>query len=253
MRFLVIEPDQLKDVTVRFTREQAHYLTRVLRKTAGDTVEVVLAGQRTLSGRLVSGAREALMLSVQKERPLPPPPVPALTLAMGLIRGPKLEAVVRTATELGIARIALISTDRAVVDWSKGGREERLADIVVSAAQQSGNLYPPSIERFDAVEDALTRGRQAGSMVVMAIAAGGAPISAMAASPDIPVMLFVGPEGDFSDKEIGEAREAGASLVTLNGPILRAESAALVLATLMLDRMGRFARHHDQLVKVAKR
>jgi 16S rRNA (uracil1498-N3)-methyltransferase len=245
MRFLVIEPDQLKDVTVRFSREQAHYLKRVLRKNAGDTLEVVLAGQRTLVGRLVSGAREALMLNVHEERPLPPPPRPELTLAMGLIRGPKLEAVARMATE--------VSTERAVVDWSRGGREERLADIVVSAAQQSGNLYPPTLERYDSVADALARGRTPGSMVVMAIADGGAPISAMAASPDIPVMLFIGPEGDFSDAEVRQAREAGASLVTLNGPVLRAESAALVLATLMLDRMGRFARHHDQLVTVAKR
>lgn len=240
MRFLVIDPAQVEAETVRFTREQEHYLSRVLRKHEGDTIEVVVAGAgRVLAGPLSAGKRGTLTLWVSSERELPPPPSPPLTLVMGLIRGPRLEAVVRTATELGVARLSLVSAERAVVDWSKGGREDRLAGIAIAACQQSGNPYPPKIERFDSLASALSFGIDPQGTVILGVASGGQSLAALRVRADRPVAILIGPEGDWSPDEVLRARGAGADCLTLSGHVLRAESAALVLAALMLARIGR--------------
>lgn len=240
MRFLVIDPAQVQAETVHFTREQEHYLARVLRKTEGDAIEVVVAGAgRVLAGPLSAGKRGSLTLWVSSERELSPPPSPPLTLVMALIRGPRLEAVVRAATELGVARLSLVSAERAVVDWSNGGREERLASIAISACQQSGNPYPPKIERFDSLSSALSFGIDPQGTIVLAVPSGGQSLSALRVKPERPVAVCIGPEGDWTADEIQMARSAGADLLSLEGYVLRAESAAIVVATLMLARLGR--------------
>ena len=52
------------------------------------------------------------------------------------------------------------------------------------------------------------------------------------------IALFIGPEGGFSDEEIEEAAAVGVQPVTLGSRILRAETAAVVAATLALSAMG---------------
>lgn len=160
-------------------------------------------------------------------------------MVMGLIRGPKLETVVRAATELGVARLSLVCAERTVVDWSQGGREDRLEGIAVSACQQSGNPYPPKIELFDSLSAALSHGIPAGSAIVLAAAAGGQPLSVLRVVAQRPMAICIGPEGDWTPEEVLMARSAGADLLTLSGYVLRAESAALVIASLMLARLGR--------------
>lgn len=239
MRFLVVPAHQREGARITFAPDQEKYLTRVLRKRAGDRLEVVVAGAGVLvEGQLEAARRGALVLAIASERALPPPPAPALTLAVGLIKGPRLETVVRVATEMGVARLALLSCERAVVDWSQGGREERLTDIAVAACQQSGNPYPPAIERPGPVA-AFVHSEAARATLVLAVAAGGAPLADLTVPADCPLTLLVGPEGDFTPEEIDCARAAGARPLTLSGHVLRAESAALVLATLMLERLGR--------------
>ena len=238
MKFLVVSPSQLEGPRVTFTDEQQRYLGKVLRLREGDSVEVVVAGQgRALTGRLEPARKHALALLVTDERPLPPPARPALGLAVGLIKQPRLEAVVRMATELGVARLALLACERAVVDWSEGGRESRLAEIAVSACQQSGNPYPPVIEPPVPVAAFVETERRRATLVI-AVAAGGSALSDLSV-PREDLTLMTGPEGDFTPAERAAAEDAGAYPLTLSGHVLRAESASLVLAALFLDRLGR--------------
>lgn len=236
MRFLVVAPAQVAGDRIAFDADQERYLTKVLRRRPGDALEVVIAGTgRAVTGRL-EAARRGVALQVEAERALPPPPGPPLTLAMGLIKGPRLETVVRAATELGVNALALIACERAVVDWSKGGREDRLESIAVAACQQSGNAYPPAIHRHASVAAFCA---QWSGALVLAVAEGGDRLAAVPRA-DGPLAVLVGPEGDFTPDEQAAARAAGAVAVTLTCPILRAETAAQVLATLMLERLGRF-------------
>lgn len=231
----MVSPSQVSGTRITFDVEQERYLSKVLRLRSGDLLEVVIAGTgRSVTGRL-EAARRGLALSIETERALPPPPGPALTLAMGLIKGPRLEAVVRAATELSVNALALIATERAVVDWSHGGREDRLAGIAVSASQQSGNAYPPAITCYDSVAAFCDSWKGA---LVIAVAEGGGRLDAVPRATG-PLALLIGPEGDFTPEEQATARAHGAIPLTLTCPVLRAETAATVLATLMLERLGR--------------
>jgi 16S rRNA (uracil1498-N3)-methyltransferase len=255
MRFLLVPAAQAPGpglARIPLTPEQQHHLTHVLRRGPGDTVDVVVAGRRMrLAARIARAAlpparasrgARALELAVESEEPLPPAPRPALVLAVGLLKAAKLDAAVRMATELGLAGVALVRTERSVTDAGPAGpspeRLRRLEQIAWNACQQSGNTDPPALTWAPSV-DALLAARPPGCDLVVAVASGGERLAALAPDPDRDQMLVVGPEGDLSPEEVSRARAAGARTLTLAGPVLRAETACPVLAALLLARMGR--------------
>jgi 16S rRNA (uracil1498-N3)-methyltransferase len=181
-------------------------------------------------------------------------PRAAVWLAVALLKGEKLEWVVQKGTELGTAGFLFLRTERAVVQageerWS--ARRERYARIAREAAEQCGRVRVPPVEGPLPFADALARAAEfdhrllahEGSFVPLKEALGIPPPGPLpevergrarsAASPRSAI-LFVGPEGGFTPAEVGAAGGAGVRVVSLGARVLRAETAALALATRVL-------------------
>jgi 16S rRNA (uracil1498-N3)-methyltransferase len=240
MRFLMVTSVQVSGDRVTFTPDQQHYLARVLRRNPGDTTTCVLSGTATLELELAGGSRGSLSGVIRSRTPVAPPPQPALSLAVGLLKGNKLDGVIREVTELGLARLIPLQCARAVARWPEGThRLERLADLAVGACQQSGNPHPPQIDAPISVEALIEREKALGHGLVMAVAAGGERPSTLTLPSDQHQVLLIGPEGDFTPQELEHFERAAGRPITLTGNILRSETACLVLSTLLLARMGR--------------
>ncbi|MFZ9292159.1 MAG: RsmE family RNA methyltransferase [Ilumatobacteraceae bacterium] len=160
-----------------------------------------------------------------------PAPRWPLLVAFAPVKGERPEWTVQKLVELGIdAIVPLAATARAVVRWDgeRGGRHlERLRRVAREAAMQSRRT------RLPVVHDAMplaTLGTAAGPLASLGTAAGplaiadpsGAPLDATHRA------VAIGPEGGFTDDEMGDAPR-----VALADGILRAETAALAAATLM--------------------
>jgi 16S rRNA (uracil1498-N3)-methyltransferase len=237
MRFLAVTSDQVQGDRVTLTPEQEQHLVRVLRRRAGDPVRAVVAGTGRALECTIEAVRRGHALAIAREEALPPPPAPALTLAVGRLKGPKLETVVRAATELGVARVLVVASEHSV-GVEAAERSGRWSAIALSASQQSGNPYPPAVEPVAGVDE-LVRSI-AGASLVVGVATD-APAFRDLALPAADAVLAVGPEGDWSAAELAAFDHARAHRVRLAGHVLRAETACVVLATLVLDRLGRWS------------
>ncbi len=147
---------------------------------------------------------------------------PELTVAFAPTKGDRPEWVVQKLTELGIDRIVPLRTARSVVRWEgdRGHKAvERLRRVAREAAAQSRRAWLPQVTDVCRLDEVT---RVAGVPVVLADPGGAAP------GLDRPVVA-VGPEGGWDDEE---RRTAGAT-VGLGVTVLRAETAALVAATLL--------------------
>jgi 16S rRNA (uracil1498-N3)-methyltransferase len=158
------------------------------------------------------------------------PRVRVLSVAIAPVKGDRTEWVIEKLVELGIDRIVVLSpTDHSVVKWSQEKTTqvlERYRRIAKSAAMQSRQLFLPEISGPTGLEEIAHN--NGGGVVGFAEPGGSSPIGEVS-------VLVVGPEGGFSAAEI----ERAPATVDLGGSILRAETAAIVGATLMVAHHGR--------------
>jgi 16S rRNA (uracil1498-N3)-methyltransferase len=227
---------------LRVPDEQAHHLGRVLRLAPGDEVVVFDGRGSEWAARIASMKRgEVLVELVEPRTPIAEPPV-RITLAIGLLKGDQMSAVVRDVTALGVAAIApFVSQHVAMPPEAWHTRAiERWARIAASSATQCGRATVPAIHDVVRYEQLLAAdGFDRRLVCVEPLRAGSAGESAAAGTgrPESAI-VFVGPEGGWSDDEIEDARAAGAEWVHLGPRTLRAEIAPTVLLSLLWARWG---------------
>ncbi|HUI24454.1 MAG TPA: 16S rRNA (uracil(1498)-N(3))-methyltransferase [Candidatus Kryptonia bacterium] len=158
-----------------------------------------------------------------------------LTLAVACVKADKLDLVVEKATELGVTRIVIFTSARALASAS-ARRVERWQRIAVSAAKQCGRSAVPVIEGPEAI--AATAARTADlRLLCWESAATTTGLPERATTPSS-VLIAVGPEGGFIKEEVALFQRAGFHVVSLGPRILRAETAAIAAAVFAQQRWG---------------
>jgi 16S rRNA (uracil1498-N3)-methyltransferase len=210
----------------------AHYLGGVLRLGAGDGV--LLFDDRTGEWRatIVEAGRKRMTLSVEAQT-RPRESVPDLWLLFAPVKRGRIDWLVEKATELGVARLVPVTTERTVVDRLN---LERLRAHAIEAAEQCGRTALPEIAAPLSLKAALA-GWPAGRALHFADEAGGAPLAKAAAPP--PAAILIGPEGGFTDAERTAIRAlAEARAVSLGPRILRADTAMAAAVSLWMAAAG---------------
>jgi 16S rRNA (uracil1498-N3)-methyltransferase len=223
---------------------QAHQLARVLRLRAGERI-VVLDGsgeERVVELDLVTPARvRGAVLTTRTSAGEPRLPI---TLYQALVSRDKLEVVLQKGTEVGVSAFVPVRSERSLVGRGERIDERRLERwrrIVQEAAEQSRRGRVPEVRPPLRLTDALTVGVRSGPTLVAWEGERGRSVREVLrglGSATDRLSLVVGPEGGFSDAEIGIAAEAGALTVSLGPRILRTETAGPVLAALALYEFG---------------
>ena len=210
---------------------------RVMRLRLGDAVEL-FDGQGWVAEAVVMHLERSQMscevCSVERH----PKPSRRLSMWLGVAKAEKPDLAVRMLTELGVAQVCLVTCARSVV---KGGasaeRTARLLTIAQEACAQSGNPFLPQIVGPLSLLEALSLYPLAGEQQGVVLHERGQTSLEQAALVGKNTIGVVGPEGGFTEEELKMMKTRGFVVVRMAGPILRAETAAVVAATRLLDRM----------------
>lgn len=230
--------------TVRLNPEESAHCVRVLRHRAGDEIAVADGRGTLLWCRLDEASPVAATATVVRREPGFGSHPYRLTLAVCPTKNmDRYEWMVEKATELGVDVIAPVIGERSERKVCKTDRLERLA---LSAAKQSLKTAVPVIAQPVSVMDFIAgfaSGAPAagsspaapnGPLKLIAYCFEGEKISirqALEASSLSDVVVLIGPEGDFSPKEVAAAIRAGFRPVHLGPSRLRTETAALTAAS----------------------
>jgi 16S rRNA (uracil1498-N3)-methyltransferase len=215
-------------VRVDLEPAQANYLGNVLRLDEGSPLLLFDGSSGEWRARIVEAGKKRMALSVERLT-REAENVPDVWLAFAPVKRAQVDWLVEKATELGVARLIPVVTQRTVVERVK---LERLESIAIEAAEQCGRTRLPEIAEPVTLAR-LLEPREAGRRLYFADENGGDPVAT--AFTSAPAMILTGPEGGFTDEERGAIRAAENAVAVSLGPrILRAETAALAaLATWM--------------------
>ena len=229
-----VPPSNIADQRVILPEEEARHLTRVLRISAGETITVVdgcggrhivvldAVDKRSAVGRILSTVWDEVAPKYQ------------LTLAVGVLKqASRFEMLVEKACELGVHRLVPIITTRT---QKRSVRQDRLQQIAIAAMKQSGRSHlmqvtlPMPWSRALELEGAryICHEEGAPSAALQKQLVEAVPFEPQA------LCIMVGPEGGFSHEEVAEAMSAGFQLASLGPRRLRAETAGIVAATVVM-------------------
>lgn len=226
--------------------DEARHLRDVLRLTRGDEVFVFDGQGKEYRCVVDEFERDSSRLRVIEEvEPAALESSLELTLAVALLKGEKFDLVVQKTTELGVTRIVPVQTTRADVRLRDSAdaqkRVIRWQRIALEAAKQSGRAFVPHVAAPTDFLSLLQREEINSEQRIMFSESGGAPlpetIERWQKKPKT-IAALVGSEGGWADKELEQAREVGWQIVTLGGRTLRAETAAIVITTLLQHLLG---------------
>jgi RsmE family RNA methyltransferase len=126
----------------------ANHITRVLRLRVGDSLTLFDGRGGEYDARINEFHKDAVHVSVSEQRLIERESPLSITLAQGVSRGERMDWVVQKATELGVARIVPVLTERCVVRLDARQSESKLRHwraIVVAACEQCGRNRLPEV------------------------------------------------------------------------------------------------------------
>jgi 16S rRNA (uracil1498-N3)-methyltransferase len=243
-----ISPERWSLKPLVLDESEAHHCIDVLRLGVGSRVVVFNGRGSEITAKITEVEKGRVHLNELSSTTTEPLRC-AITLAQAIPKGKNMDLIIQKATELGVAKIVPLLSDRTVVQLEEDElhkKREKWNQVIVEAGKQSGQDWLPEIAapitpkqffaEFDRYELPLVASLQGDARSFKKVLAnfreqhGRRPSSAL---------ILVGPEGDFTPAESSWAKSAGCVPVSLGPIVLRTETAAIYsLSVLAYELQG---------------
>ncbi len=231
--FFHIHPDNLDHNQFTLSKEESQHFLKSLRGKKGDSLWL-LDGLGTAYEGTVSGINGKFVSGIIKQvHPSYGESAYEIHLAIGLIKGNRMDFVLEKATELGVKSIQPLLLDRCV---KKKLNMDRANRIVITAAKQSGRSYFPQVR--DVINMTHWLDNLRGCYKIVCRFSGEKTLANALGKARIKVCMLIGPEGDFSENEIEQMKQAHIEFISLGPRRLRSETAAIVAISNLNQLIG---------------
>jgi 16S rRNA (uracil1498-N3)-methyltransferase len=231
-----------KDGQITLTGHAANHVSRVLRLGEGAKLTLFNGDGGDYAATIQSIGRRDVTLAVHEFQPVERESPLDITLLQGICRGQRMDWLLQKCTELGVARIQPVLSDRVVVKLSGERAEKKLEHwrgVVIGACEQSGRAKLPQISAPESLQTAITCLPEDTARLVMD------PAGTDRLSPSIgrsrAVIILTGPEGGLTNGERQAAIKAGFKSLRIGPRILRTETAPIVMISILQYLFGDLA------------
>jgi 16S rRNA (uracil1498-N3)-methyltransferase len=214
--------------------EQSHHCAQVMRQAVGDLFTVFDGNGVEAKARITEMTGDLVKFQVLAKASSPRAIHP-VWLAQALTKPKSMDLIFQKATELGVTELAPLQSDHSIaqiVEEKAEAKVEKWRKLTIEAAKQCGQNWLPVVHPPVPVRDFVTGVPRGAVKLIASLQNEAKPLKAalreqlQGLKGGLPIVVMIGPEGDFTPAEIGQARSAGFIPVSLGKIILRAETAA---------------------------
>lgn len=225
---------------LRLDEKASHHLARVLRAGVGDKLTLFngQGGEYEASITHIDkkGVDVELISFVSRDVEAPI----SIHLAQGMARGEKMDMIVQKAVELGVKKITPLMTERCNLKLDHEREEKRLQhwrSIAISACEQCGRNYLPELMAPISLMEWLKNVKEEQRFILSPHVQNKLP----AEDPISSIVLLIGPEGGFSEREMDVAKQYCFLPLNLGPRVLRTETATIAALATLQYRYGDFS------------
>jgi len=248
----IVPPGSIRGGTCDVSGREGHHGADVVRIRVGDTVRLIDGAGAEALATVDSVGSGTLACTVTGTRTHDRSDGVALTVAQALLKGRGYDDVVRKLSELGIASIMPLVTERAIgriPPDAQQPRLERWGSVAAAAVKQSRGVFLPEVaEPVDVASLASRAGEfdlvlvawedESGATLKDALSESAAADAGSAVGGVRSILLVVGPEGGLSENEVAVLKDAGALSVSVGRRVLKADWAAAAIASMISYELG---------------
>ncbi|MFP4476950.1 MAG: 16S rRNA (uracil(1498)-N(3))-methyltransferase [Desulfatibacillaceae bacterium] len=241
MRRFFVEPGNVDNHTAVIFGPEARHVKDVLRLRPGAKVVVFDGTGREYAAVIESCGRGEIRMSLLEERSGIPESRIRITLAVALVKGAKMDLVVRAGTELGVAAFQPVPASRSVPGKDRdklAPRIERWERIAIEAAKQCGRSAIPEVLPLAALESLPGAAEGFDVRILFHEKNRGPGVILPRTEAPSSVYAVVGPEGGFAPDEASWLLDNGFAAAGMGPRILRAETAAIAACVLLQTAYG---------------
>jgi 16S rRNA (uracil1498-N3)-methyltransferase len=217
--------------------DEAEHLVRVLRVKPGAAVRVFDGRGFECEAQVSAVVRHEVTVEIGR------PVTPAaecrvrVTLAQAVLKGDKIDDVIRDVVMMGVAAVRLMLTARTDVPpaaFTRGGRVERWRRIAIASAKQCGRAVVPEIYPPASLPACLDADRSDVRLLLVEPSAAALQLAASRLPQSVAsAIVLIGPEGGWAAEEVSAAVTAGCGTITLGARTLRADATPLVALSVL--------------------
>ncbi|HEX2083777.1 MAG TPA: 16S rRNA (uracil(1498)-N(3))-methyltransferase [Xanthomonadaceae bacterium] len=231
------------DTTVTLPETAAGHLLRVLRLGLGDACVLFNGDGRDYDARIAGAGKRDASVEVLSARELANESPLRIVLLQALARGEKMDWIVQKATELGVAGLVPVASERGEVKLDGERADKRTAhwrSVAIAACEQSGRARVPDIAAPQPLAKALSALPPQARRLTLDPEAD-TSIATLQLGAQEEVVVAIGPEGGWSAGDLALLRGAGFAGLRLGPRVLRTETAGLAAIAALQARFGDFA------------
>ena len=226
------------------TGKEARHIVNVLRMKKGEMLILMDGKGQMFEATIEKLHSKEVKVKIDKSIPSPPPSSIYISLAQALIKSHPMDYLIQKTTELGISSIHPFYPERTVIKLKPGhlkNKMDRWAEIMISACKQCGRSTLPILNPPLTFEELIKNVVDKKILKILLWEDEGRTDLKKflrSISPLPHIFAIVGPEGGFTRSEVNLAREAGFQIISLGNRILRAETAAVSLISIIQYEWG---------------
>ena len=209
---------------IQLDENESNHCVKVLRLRNGDNITMIDGVGGLFQAQITDAHHKKCRVEI-KESTFVPKPEPFIHIAIAPTKNiERFEWFVEKSIEIGVGMITPLLCEKSE---RKSVNHERIEKIVVSAMKQSLNLHKTTLNELTKFSDVIKNMKLAQNFIAHCENTEKQSLK-LSCKPQTDTLILIGPEGDFSAKEIALATNSGFSPVTLGDTRLRTETAGIV-------------------------
>ncbi len=244
-----VKENQIKNNIVKIIGQDVNHIRNVLRLNLEDQIKICnedtsenynCSIKQIEKDEIICEIKEKISSKVESNV--------KITIFQGLPKADKMELIIQKSTELGASRFVPVALNRCIVKLSGKDAQkkiERWQKISEVAAKQCGRDLIPKIENIENIEEVKNQISDFDLFFVAYEQEKNVYLKQVLQEVDkskekIRIAFLIGPEGGLEEKEIEQMKNAGAKIISLGNRILRTETVALSVTSIIMYELENF-------------